>query len=45
MGHILRITYFAMYVTEPNIPKLDVAERHVADLGWFGLAWPDFDTW
>ena len=33
------------YMTGPDIPKSEVADCYTAALGWFGLAWPIFDTW
>ena len=46
--YIIRDIYIYIHIhvyTKPNIAKSEMAEYHIADLGWFGLAWPAFDTW
>ena len=37
--------YIYVYITEPNIAKSEMVEYYIEDLGWFGLAWMDLDTW
>ena len=43
--HITGYIYIYIYTARSNIPKEGLAEYYIADLGWFGLAWPDLDTW
>ena len=44
-GHVLRRISDRIYITTPNRTKARIAEYYIADLGGFGLAWPDFDAW
>ena len=41
--HLTKL-HCAMYIAETNILKSEMTKHYITDLGWFGLAWLDFDT-